>query len=115
MGMLTTQEGVAIIGTDGSRRAQPIVFHHGWPFSGDDWDAQMLYPTEQGCGVIAHDRRGHGRSAQMSDGHHMDRLAANVAEPVVNSTLKIYEKFPHGMCATRADVVDPALLAFIPS
>jgi alpha-beta hydrolase superfamily lysophospholipase len=54
----------------------------------------MLYPMEQGCGVIAHDRRGHGRTAQMSDGHHMDRLAADVAEPVVNSTQKIYEKFP---------------------
>jgi len=59
---------------------QPIVFHHGWPLSGDDWDAQMMFFLEKGYRVIAHDRRGHGRSSQGSTGHNMDTYAADVAE-----------------------------------
>jgi non-heme chloroperoxidase len=59
---------------------QPIVFHHGWPLSGDDWDAQMLFFLHKGFRVIAHDRRGHGRSTQTADGHDMDVYAADVAE-----------------------------------
>jgi non-heme chloroperoxidase len=58
---------------------QPILFHHGWPLSGDDWDTQMLFFLKQGYRVIAHDRRGHGRSSQTADGHDMDTYAADVA------------------------------------
>jgi len=58
---------------------QPIVFHHGWPLSGDDWDAQMMFFLNQGFRVIAHDRRGHGRSTQTPNGHDMDTYAADVA------------------------------------
>ena len=59
---------------------QPIVFHHGWPLSGDDWDAQMMFFLSHGFRVIAHDRRGHGRSTQTDIGHDMDTYAADVAE-----------------------------------
>jgi non-heme chloroperoxidase len=59
---------------------QPIVFHHGWPLSGDDWDNQMMFFLKQGYRVIAHDRRGHGRSSQASEGHNMETYAADVAE-----------------------------------
>lgn len=59
---------------------QPIVFHHGWPLSGDDWDAQMMFFLNHGFRVIAHDRRGHGRSTQTANGHDMDTYAADVAE-----------------------------------
>ncbi|MDE1178780.1 MAG: alpha/beta hydrolase [Edaphobacter sp.] len=58
---------------------QPIVFHHGWPLSSDDWDAQMLFFLQHGYRVIAHDRRGHGRSTQTATGHEMDTYAADVA------------------------------------
>lgn len=61
---------------------QPIVFHHGWPLSGDDWDTQMMFFLKQGYRVIAHDRRGHGRSSQSANGHDMDTYAADVAELV---------------------------------
>src|SRR5258708_22439344 len=77
---ITTKDGTQIYFKDwGPRNAQPIVFHHGWPLSGDDWDTQMLYFAAQGYRVIAHDRRGHGRSSQVSDGHDMDHYAADVA------------------------------------
>lgn len=59
---------------------QPLVFHHGWPLSGDDWDNQMLFFLQKGFRVIAHDRRGHGRSGQSSGGHEMDTYASDVAE-----------------------------------
>ena len=59
---------------------QPLFFHHGWPLSGDDWDAQMMFFLAQGFRVIAHDRRGHGRSSQTAEGHDMDTYAADVAE-----------------------------------
>jgi DNA-binding winged helix-turn-helix (wHTH) protein len=81
----------------GSKDAQPIVFHHGWPLSGDDWDTQLLYFLGKGYRVIAHDRRGHGRSAQVSDGHDIDHYAADIA----------------AVFTTHAEVVNPALLAFI--
>lgn len=75
---VNTQDGVAIFYKDwGPRDARPIVFHHGWPLSSDDWDAQMLYFLDKGFRVVAHDRRGHGRSAQVSDGHDMDHYAAD--------------------------------------
>ncbi len=59
---------------------QPIFFHHGWPLSSDDWDAQMMFFLDQGFRVIAHDRRGHGRSTQTVNGHDMDTYAGDVAE-----------------------------------
>jgi non-heme chloroperoxidase len=72
----------------GQRDAQPIVFHHGWPLSGDDWDAQMLFFIQKGYRVIAHDRRGHGRSAQVGNGHDMDHYAADIAAVVASLDLK---------------------------
>lgn len=78
MPYVTTTDGVEIFYKDwGPRGAQPIMFHHGWPLSADDWDAQMLFFLANGYRVIAHDRRGHGRSAQVSDGHDMDHYAAD--------------------------------------
>jgi non-heme chloroperoxidase len=64
-GTLKTKDGTLIYYKDwGPKSAQPLVFHHGWPLSADDWDGQMLYFLERGFRVIAHDRRGHGRSSQ---------------------------------------------------
>ncbi|SMF86537.1 alpha/beta fold hydrolase [Streptomyces sp. Amel2xC10] len=80
MGTVTTTDGTSIFYKDwGPRDAQPIVFHHGWPLSADDWDAQMLFFLGEGYRVIAHDRRGHGRSSQSATGHEMDTYAADVA------------------------------------
>jgi non-heme chloroperoxidase len=81
MDRITTKEGVTIYYNDwGPKSAQAIVFHHGWPLSADDWDAQVLYFLSQGFRVIAHDRRGHGRSTQTGSGNDMDSYAADVAE-----------------------------------
>ncbi|CAM4047201.1 alpha/beta fold hydrolase [Paracoccus yeei] len=80
MSFVTTQDGVDIYYKDwGPRDAQPIHFHHGWPLSADDWDNQMLFFLGEGYRVIAHDRRGHGRSAQVSEGHDMDHYAADAS------------------------------------
>ncbi len=77
---VSTSDGVRIFYKDwGPKDAQPIVFHHGWPLSADDWDAQMLYFAGKGYRVVAHDRRGHGRSSQVSDGHDIDHYAADAA------------------------------------
>ncbi|MGZ2385386.1 non-heme chloroperoxidase [Rhizobium brockwellii] len=77
---VTTKDGVEIFFKDwGPKDAQPIVFHHGWPLSSDDWDAQMLFFVANGYRVVAHDRRGHGRSSQVSEGHDMDHYAADAA------------------------------------
>ena len=79
--ILTTSDGTRIFYKDwGPRDAQPVVFHHGWPLSADDWDNQMLFFLAQGYRVIAHDRRGHGRSDQTDTGNDMDTYAADVAE-----------------------------------
>jgi non-heme chloroperoxidase len=76
-----TKDGTQIFYKDwGDKSAQPIVFHHGWPLSADDWDAQMLYFQFKGYRVIAHDRRGHGRSSQTDTGNDMDTYAADMAE-----------------------------------
>jgi non-heme chloroperoxidase len=89
MSTITTQDGTEIYYKDwGPKNAQPIVFHHGWPLSGDDWDAQMLHFLGEGYRVIAHDRRGHGRSAQVSDGHDMDHYAADIAAVVEHLNLR---------------------------
>jgi non-heme chloroperoxidase len=89
MGTITTKDGVEIFYKDwGPGNAQPIVFHHGWPLSSDDWDAQMLYFVDKGYRVIAHDRRGHGRSSQVGDGHDMDHYAADIAAVVEHLDLR---------------------------
>ena len=89
MSTITTKDGVEIYYKDwGPKSAQPIVFHHGWPLSGDDWDTQMLYFLGKGYRVVAHDRRGHGRSAQVSDGHDMDHYAADAAAVVEHLDLR---------------------------
>jgi non-heme chloroperoxidase len=81
MSTLTTQDGTRIFYKDwGPQDAQPIVFHHGWPLSADDWDNQMLFFLGEGFRVVAHDRRGHGRSDQTDTGNDMDTYAADVAE-----------------------------------
>jgi non-heme chloroperoxidase len=78
MGTITTKDGVEIYYKDWGK-GQPIVFSHGWPLSADDWDAQMMFFLNHGYRVIAHDRRGHGRSTQVSDGHDMDHYADDLA------------------------------------
>ncbi|MCK7248873.1 alpha/beta fold hydrolase [Enterobacter kobei] len=83
MAFVTTKDGVNIYYKDwGPKEAQPIVFHHGWPLSADDWDNQMLFFLAEGYRVIAIDRRGHGRSDQVSEGHDMDHYAADVSAVV---------------------------------
>ena len=79
MGTITTKDGTHIFYKDWGS-GQPIVFHHGWPLSSDDWDGQMLFFLAQGYRVIAHDRRGHGRSSQSAKGHEMNTYAADLAE-----------------------------------
>jgi non-heme chloroperoxidase len=81
MSIVTTRDGIDIFYKDWGQ-GQPIVFSHGWPLSADDWDAQMMFFLKRGYRVIAHDRRGHGRSAQTSDGHDMDHYADDLAELV---------------------------------
>lgn len=89
MPTITTQDGTEIFYKDwGPRDAQPIVFHHGWPLSADDWDNQMLFFLGEGYRVIAHDRRGHGRSSQTTTGNEMDTYAADVAELVAKLDLR---------------------------
>jgi len=81
MATFTTSDGTTLFYKDwGPKDATPIVFHHGWPLSSDDWDNQMLYFLAEGYRVIAHDRRGHGRSDQTDTGNEMDTYAADVAE-----------------------------------
>jgi non-heme chloroperoxidase len=88
-GFVTIKDGTRIYYKDwGSKDAQAIVFHHGWPLSADDWDNQMLYFFDQGYRVIAHDRRGHGRSTQTAYGNEMDTYAADVAELAKHLDLK---------------------------
>ncbi|MDX3524941.1 alpha/beta hydrolase [Streptomyces sp. ID05-39B] len=80
MGTVTIDDGTVIFYKDwGPRDGQPVVFHHGWPLSADDWDNQMLFFLQHGYRVIAHDRRGHGRSTQTATGHDMDTYASDVA------------------------------------
>jgi len=78
MSTIKSKDGTEIYYKDWGT-GQPLFFHHGWPLSSDDWDAQMMFFVQQGYRVIAHDRRGHGRSAQVSEGHNMDTYVADVA------------------------------------
>lgn len=89
MPTVTTKDGVEIFFKDwGPKEARPIMFHHGWPLSSDDWDSQMLFFLSKGYRVVAHDRRGHGRSAQVSEGHDMDHYAADAAAVVEHLDLR---------------------------
>ena len=87
MNTITTKDGVEIFYKDWGK-GQPIVFSHGWPLSADDWDTQMLFFLKHGYRVIAHDRRGHGRSSQVSDGHDMDHYADDLAALTAHLDLK---------------------------
>jgi len=87
MPTVTTKDGVEIFYKDWGS-GQPIVFSHGWPLSADDWDAQMLFFLNNGFRVIAHDRRGHGRSSQVADGHDMDHYADDLAAVTAHLDLK---------------------------
>src|SRR6478735_3202432 len=89
MSTVKTKDGTQIFFKDwGPKNAQPLVFHHGWPLSADDWDAQMLFFVANGYRVVAHDRRGHGRSSQVSDGHDMAHYAADASAVVEHLNLK---------------------------
>ena len=88
-GFIKTKDGVDIFFKDwGPKEAQPIVFHHGWPLSSDDWDAQLLFFLGHGYRVVAHDRRGHGRSTQVSVGNDMDHYAADASAVAESLDLK---------------------------
>jgi non-heme chloroperoxidase len=87
MGTITTNDGAEIFYKDWGQ-GQPIVFHHGWPLSSDDWDTQMLFFVQRGRRVVGIDRRGHGRSSQVSDGHDMDHYAADAAAVVEHLDLR---------------------------
>ena len=89
MPTITTRDGTEIFYKDwGPKSAQPIHFHHGWPLSSDDWDNQMMFFLDKGYRVIAHDRRGHGRSEQTDSGNEMDTYASDVADLVAALDLK---------------------------
>jgi pimeloyl-ACP methyl ester carboxylesterase len=87
MNTVTTGDGVENYYKDWGQ-GQPIIFSHGWPLSADDWDAQMLFFLGKGYRVIAHDRRGHGRSTQVGDGHDMDHYADDLAAVTTHLDLK---------------------------
>jgi len=87
MDMITVKDGTQIYFKDWGK-GQPIVFSHGWPLSADDWDAQMMFFLNHGYRVIAHDRRGHGRSTQVADGHDMDHYADDLAALTAHLDLK---------------------------
>ena len=102
MGIITTSDGTEIYFKDWGT-GQPIVFSHGWPLSADDWDAQMLFFVQRGYRVIAHDRRGHGRSSQTGDGHDMDHYADDLA--AVTQHLDLTEAIHVGHSTGGGEVV----------
>src|SRR3954451_14811435 len=102
MGTITTTDGTEIFYKDWGS-GQPIVFSHGWPLSADAWDTQMLFFLQQGYRVIAHDRRGHGRSTQTSDGHDMDHYADDLA--AVTDYLDLQEPINVGLSTGGVEVV----------
>ena len=113
-GYVTTQDGVQIFYKDwGPKAAQPIVFHHGWPLSSDDWDAQMMFFLLKGYRVIAHDRRGHGRSTQTDTGNEMDTYAADVI--ALTDHLDLKNAIHVGHSATRPAAARPSTTPPAPS
>ena len=123
MPTIKTKDGVDIFYKDWGT-GQPIVFSHGWPLSADDWDAQMMFFLNHGYRVIAHDRRGHGRSTQVSDGHDMDHYSDDLAALTSHLNLKDAIHVGHstgGGEVTRylarrgeAGVVKAALISAVP-
>ncbi|MGX1099017.1 alpha/beta fold hydrolase [Amorphus sp. MBR-141] len=104
MDSVETPDGVRIFFKDwGPRDGQPIVFSHGWPLSADDWDPQMLFFLNEGFRVVAHDRRGHGRSTQVADGHDMDHYADDLA--AVTAALDLKEAVHVGHSTGGGEVV----------
>ncbi|MFD2249826.1 non-heme chloroperoxidase [Pseudochelatococcus lubricantis] len=125
MSTITTSDGTTLFYKDwGPKDAQPIMFHHGWPLSSDDWDNQMLFFLSHGYRVIAHDRRGHGRSDQTDTGNDMDTYAADVA--VITRALDLHDAIHIGHStgggevtryaarAERGRVAKAVLIAAIP-
>src|SRR3977135_3814663 len=102
MSSITTKDGVEIFYKDWGK-GQPIVFSHGWPLSADDWDAQMMFFVTRGYRVVAHDRRGHGRSTQTSDGHDMDHYADDLA--ALTARLDLQEAIHVGHSTGGGEVV----------
>jgi non-heme chloroperoxidase len=102
MGTITTTDGVEIFYKDWGS-GQPIVFSHGWPLSSDDWDTQMMFFLQRGFRVIAHDRRGHGRSSQVADGHDMDHYADDLA--AVTAHLDLHDAVHVGHSTGGGEVV----------
>ena len=102
MGTITTGDGTEIFYKDWGT-GQPIVFSHGWPLSADDWDTQMLFFLQHGFRVIAHDRRGHGRSSQTGEGHDMDHYADDLAAVVAH--LDLHEAIHVGHSTGGGEVV----------
>ena len=102
MGTITTTDGIEIFYKDWGS-GQPIVFSHGWPLSSDDWDTQMMFFLLHGYRVIAHDRRGHGRSTQTSDGHDMDHYADDMA--AVTAHLDLHDAIHVGHSTGGGEVV----------
>ena len=106
MPTITTRDGTEIFYKDwGPKDAQPINFHHGWPLSADDWDNQMMFFLGKGYRVIAHDRRGHGRSEQTDGGNEMDTYAADVADLVAALDLKNAIHVGHSLAAARSPIM----------
>jgi non-heme chloroperoxidase len=102
MPTITTNDGTEIFYKDWGS-GQPIVFSHGWPLSADDWDTQMLFFLDHGFRVIAHDRRGHGRSSQTSGGHDMDHYADDLA--AVTAHLNLEEAIHIGHSTGGGEVI----------
>ena len=107
MPTITTGDGTEIFFKDWGA-GQPIVFSHGWPLSADDWDTQMLFFLHHGYRVIAHDRRGHGRSAQTADGHDMDHYADDLADLTAHLDLHDAIHVGHSTGAARWCTTSPA-------
>lgn len=102
MPKVTTDDGIEIFYKDWGS-GQPIVFSHGWPLSADDWDTQLLFFVQQGYRVIAHDRRGHGRSSQVGDGHDMDHYADDLA--AVTAHLDLHDAVHVGHSTGGGEVI----------
>ncbi|TDQ00218.1 alpha/beta fold hydrolase [Labedaea rhizosphaerae] len=102
MSTITTNDGTEIFYKDWGS-GQPVVFSHGWPLSSDDWDAQMLFFVQNGFRVVAHDRRGHGRSAQVGEGHDMDHYADDLA--AVTEHLDLHDAVHVGHSTGGGEVV----------